>query len=48
MRFSDHQKNIELLISGKKIEDPQITSSYTIKNKGLANIHVTYPSGKNN
>ena len=46
--FSDHQlKNIELFdMSGKKIEDTQITSSYIIKNKGLVLIHVSYSSGK--
>ena len=46
--FSDHQlKNIELYdISGKKIDDTQIGSSYKIKNKGLVLIHVSYSSGK--
>lgn len=46
--FSDHQvKNIELFdISGKKIEYSQVTSSYTIKNKGLVLINISYSSGK--
>ena len=46
--FSDHQvKNIELFdISGKKIEYSQATSSYTIKNKGLVLINISYSSGK--
>ena len=46
--FSDHElKNIELFdISGKKIDDTQIGSSYKIKNKGLVLIHVSYSSGK--
>ena len=46
--FSDNQvKNIELFdISGKKIEDSKITSSYIIKNKGLILINVTYADGE--
>ena len=46
--FSDHKlKNIELFdISGKKIDDTQIGSSYKIKNKGLVLIHVSYSTGK--
>ena len=33
---------------GRKVESSQATTLYTIKNKGMLMISVSYPSGKNN
>ena len=50
LRFSDNSnKFIEVIdLHGRKVESSQATTSYTIKNKGMLIISVTYPSGKNN
>ena len=50
LRFSDNSnKFIEVIdLHGRKVASSQATTSYTIKNKGMLMISVTYPSGKNN
>ena len=50
LRFSDNSnKFIEVFdLYGRKVESSQATNLYTIKNKGMLMISVSYPSGKNN